>query len=97
MKEIQYRTFSLKTHKKNWRAANPNICQFEVTFQCGLHCRHCYTNCYNNSEYIKKELVFKDIKLKNSCFADSSVSNAPLITEVVINPFFLIPRVSLHE
>jgi len=63
MKEMQYRAFSLKTHKKNWRAGNPNICQFELTFQCGLRCRHCYTSCYNNSEYIKEELAFKDIKL----------------------------------
>lgn len=63
MEEIQYKAFSLNTHKKNWLLAKPNICQFELTFKCGLHCKHCYTDCYNKPAYLKKELNTKQIKL----------------------------------
>lgn len=62
MKEIQYKTFSLRIHKKNWRIKKPNVCQFELTFRCGLHCRHCYSECYNKKEYIRKELSTQEVK-----------------------------------
>jgi len=62
MKEISYKTFSLNTHKKNWRIDRPNICQFELTFGCSLHCKHCYTDCYNNPSYLKRELNTREIK-----------------------------------
>lgn len=63
MKEIQYRHFSLKTHKQNWLLKKPNVCQFELTFGCNLHCRHCYTDCYNKPAYLKRELKTKEVKL----------------------------------
>lgn len=62
MKEIQYKSFSLKTHKKNWQMNKANSCDFELTFKCGLHCRHCYTDCYNKPFYQKKELNTQDAK-----------------------------------
>lgn len=62
MKEIRYKSFSLKTHKKNWALEKPNACQFELTFKCGLHCRHCYTDCYNKPAYLKKELNTGEVK-----------------------------------
>jgi len=62
MKKIQYRVFSLRTHKKNWRIKKPNVCQFELTFGCGLRCKHCYTDCYNLPVYLKRELNLKEIK-----------------------------------
>lgn len=63
MKEIQYKAFSLRTHKENWRIKRPNVCQFELTFKCGLRCRHCYTDCYNEEGYIKRELTTTQVKL----------------------------------
>jgi len=63
MKEIQYKKFSWNTHAKNWKSKNPNVCQFELTFGCGLRCRHCYTDCYNKPQYLKKELNTKEVKL----------------------------------
>lgn len=62
MQEIQYKNFSLKTHKKNWQIKRPNVCQFELTFKCGLHCQHCYADCYNKASFIKKELSASQIK-----------------------------------
>lgn len=62
MKKVQYKTFSLTTHSKNWRIKKPNVCQFELTFGCGLHCKHCYTDCYNRSAYLKKELDTQEAK-----------------------------------
>jgi radical SAM protein with 4Fe4S-binding SPASM domain len=62
MKERQYKTFSLSTHKKNWRLRKPNVCQFELTFNCDFHCLYCYSDCYNNPADIKKELSTKQVK-----------------------------------
>ena len=62
MKEIQYKRFSWNTHKKNWSLKRPNVCQFELTFKCGLRCKHCYTDCYNKADFIKNELDTKEVK-----------------------------------
>jgi len=62
MRQLQYKTFSLKTHQKNWRINRTNVCQFELTFGCGFHCQHCYTDCYNKSRYIKNELETRQVK-----------------------------------
>lgn len=62
MREIQYKTFSLKAHKKNWHLKSPNVCQFELTFKCGIHCKHCYTDCYNRPSPVSNELGTKEIK-----------------------------------
>ncbi len=62
MKEIQYRTFSWRTHKRNLQLKKPNVCRFELTFGCGLRCKHCYTDCYNRPDYVKKELKTEEVK-----------------------------------
>jgi radical SAM protein with 4Fe4S-binding SPASM domain len=62
MQKEQYKTFSLGAHKKNWKNKKPSVCQFELTFKCGLHCSHCYTDCYNKPSLIKKELDTRRIK-----------------------------------
>ena len=62
MKEIEYKDFSLHTHKKNWKVKKPNVCQFELTFGCALHCRHCYSDCYNKPSYIAKQLKTHEVK-----------------------------------
>lgn len=62
MQEIQYKRFSWDTHKKNWQLKKPNVCQFELTFRCGLNCNYCYASCYNKPGYIKNELNTEQIK-----------------------------------
>ena len=61
MEELQYKDFSLKLHQKKWQEGQPGVCQFGLTFACPLHCRHCYTDCYNNPKNIKKELSTKQV------------------------------------
>lgn len=62
MKEIPYKTFSWSAHKKNAGSKRPSVCQFELTFKCGLHCKHCYTDCYNKPAYAQRELNLKQVK-----------------------------------
>jgi len=59
---IPYKDFSLKFHIKNRQNRIPNVCQFELTFGCGLHCKHCYTDCYNQGRYIQRELNTEEVK-----------------------------------
>ncbi len=61
MKEIAYKDFSLKAHRANLLLSRPSVCQFELTFRCGLHCTHCYTDCYNDPLYTVKELTTEDV------------------------------------
>lgn len=63
MREIQYKAFSLSAHKKNLRIQKLNVCQFELTFCCGLHCKHCNTDCYNSPAHLKKELTTREVRL----------------------------------
>ncbi|MFH0732132.1 MAG: radical SAM protein [Candidatus Omnitrophota bacterium] len=62
MREIPYKDFSFTTHKKNWQRDALNVCKLELTFKCGLHCRHCYSDCYNRDSCIKEELKTQDVK-----------------------------------
>lgn len=62
MRIIPYQDFSLKFHKKNWQSKKPNVCQFELTFGCDLHCKHCYSDCYNKAKYLKRELNTAEVK-----------------------------------
>jgi radical SAM protein with 4Fe4S-binding SPASM domain len=62
MRKLQYRKFSLATHRISQNAEQPSVCQFELTFSCGLHCRHCYSDCYNKPAFRKKELSLKAVK-----------------------------------
>jgi radical SAM protein with 4Fe4S-binding SPASM domain len=63
VKKISYRKFSRQTHKKNWQLKKPSVCRFELTFKCDLHCRHCYSDCYNKPSHIAKELSTAQVKI----------------------------------
>lgn len=62
MKEIQYKDFSLRIHKKNWQLKKPNICHLELTFKCNFNCNYCYTSCYNKPAFLKRELPAGEFK-----------------------------------
>lgn len=48
---------------ENIGQGRPSLCQFEVTYRCGLHCTHCLTSCYNEPVYRKAELSVRRIEL----------------------------------
>ncbi len=56
-----YRDFSLAIHEGSWRQGRPVSCQFELTFSCPLHCRYCYSDCYNAPRHIKKEMSTRQV------------------------------------
>lgn len=62
MKEMAYGDFSLRTHSVGLGRDRSSVCQFELTFGCGLRCKHCYTDCYNRPSYVKKELPTAAVK-----------------------------------
>ena len=73
MRTSSYKDFSLKFHKKNWRNRKTNLCHFELTFGCALHCKHCYSDCYNKASYIKKELSTSGVRLILDKLYDESI------------------------
>ncbi len=58
---IQYKELSLDVHT---RAADTRAvvdAQIELTYGCNLHCVHCYTDCYNRPDLIKRELSYAEV------------------------------------
>ncbi len=51
----EYKNFSWDLHQD--AGHKPVVGQFEITFGCGLKCVHCYTDCYNTPERLKRELT----------------------------------------
>ena len=60
IKDRLYKDWSAEFHSNN--SKNPIVIQMELTYKCPLHCLHCYTDCYNNARYTKKELTARKIK-----------------------------------
>lgn len=60
--ENSYRTFSLAHHLRRSKKNLPNVAQFELTFACPLNCRHCYSSCYNQPQFVRKELSVTEVK-----------------------------------
>lgn len=60
IKSKEYGDFSQDLHIKSGH--KPIVAQMELTYLCPLHCAHCYTNCYNNSESRPKELSTSEVK-----------------------------------
>lgn len=72
IKTVQYRDFSWDLHMD--AGHKPIVAQIELTYLCPLHCEHCYTDCYNNKKYAKKELSTPEVKnIMDKCKADGVV------------------------
>jgi MoaA/NifB/PqqE/SkfB family radical SAM enzyme len=55
MRTLRYQSFSLLAHEARGAAHGLSVAQFELTFACDLHCRHCMTDCYNRPALLRKE------------------------------------------
>ena len=72
IKKSEYKNFSWDLHKK--AGHSPIVAQMELTYRCPLRCEHCYTDCYNNKEGLKRELSTRYIKyILDKCKADGVV------------------------
>ncbi len=56
----EYGDFSQDLHAE--AGHKPIVAQMELTCRCPLHCRHCYTDCFNNKESAGKELSTSQVK-----------------------------------
>ncbi len=58
---IDYQEFSLKVHDRAAEHRTIVNAQVEVTYGCNLRCVHCYTDCYNRPDLLKRELRFEEV------------------------------------
>jgi radical SAM protein with 4Fe4S-binding SPASM domain len=58
---IDYGDFSLKVHHLAAERQTIVNAQVEVTYGCNLHCVHCYTDCYNRPDLLKREMRFEEV------------------------------------
>jgi radical SAM protein with 4Fe4S-binding SPASM domain len=66
IKTQEYKDFSWNLHAKF--EYKPIMAQLELTHQCPLHCKHCFSGCYNNKAYASKELSTNQVKIiLNKC------------------------------
>ena len=66
IKNSEYKYFSRNLHGR--AGHKPIVAQMELTYRCPLHCRHCYTDCYNNGQALKYELSTEEVKkILNKC------------------------------
>ncbi len=61
LKVKKYRDWSGNFHQAHY--SSPLAIQIELTYQCPLHCLHCYCDCYNRAEFIKNQLPTEEVKL----------------------------------
>lgn len=58
---VSYGTFSQRVHDRAAARHQVIKAQLELTYRCNLHCRHCYTDPYNNGIYFPRELTLAEI------------------------------------
>jgi radical SAM protein with 4Fe4S-binding SPASM domain len=58
---VEYKDFSLNVHTHAAHTRTVVNAQIELTYGCNLHCVHCYTDCYNRPDLIKREMSYQEI------------------------------------
>ena len=58
---VEYKDFSLNVHAHAADKHAVVTAQIELTYGCNLHCVHCYTDCYNRPDLIKREMSYGEV------------------------------------
>jgi len=58
---IPYGVFSQKVHDRSTQHHRVVKAQIELTYRCNLRCRHCYTDSYNNAQFLPRELTLVEL------------------------------------
>ncbi len=61
IKNLNYKDFAERTHKRLEGRMAPQSCQFDLTYRCPYDCIHCYSKCLDKREFIKNELSYNEI------------------------------------
>lgn len=61
LSEEEYKDFSRRIWDRSTVAHLPTRVQFEITYRCNIHCVHCYTDPFNNSKDIRRELSLNEM------------------------------------
>lgn len=57
---MEYGEFSRTVHDRSARQHRVIKAQLELTYRCNLHCRHCYTDPYNDQAWFARELTLPE-------------------------------------
>ncbi len=58
---LDYQDFSLRVHTRAGNSGHLTNAQIELTYGCNLHCVHCYTDCYNRPDLLKREMPYDQV------------------------------------
>lgn len=89
IRDEEYGDFSARVCGRSISNAQLTRVQFEITYRCNIHCLHCYTDPFNTSRDLRRELGADDIVSLFARLADEGVLWLTLTGgEAFVHPHF---------